>query len=224
MKYTVEKTEKSNSATAEKSAKKPRSGKVVGRKSIPPGEVRIIGGVYKRSKLQVANRPGLRPTPDRVRETVFNWLGQDLSGWRCADPFAGTGVLGFEAASRGAAEVLICEQDPILVDKLKASVSKLQAAMVRVERGDGVAMLRRLAPGSMQLIFVDPPYESNLFESSLKAASQALNETGFIYLEAPRVWLDEELLDMGLQVHRFGKAGAVHFHLLSKAGTNSPGA
>jgi 16S rRNA G966 N2-methylase RsmD len=96
--------------------------------------------------------------------------------------------------------------------------------MVRVERGDGVAMLRRLAPGSMQLIFVDPPYESNLFESSLKAASQALNETGFIYLEAPRVWLDEELLDMGLQVHRFGKAGAVHFHLLSKAGTNSPGA
>jgi 16S rRNA (guanine(966)-N(2))-methyltransferase RsmD len=224
MKYTVEKTEKNNLAIAEKSAKKPRSGKVVGRKTVPPGEVRIIGGLYKRSKLQVANRPGLRPTPDRVRETVFNWLGQDLSGWRCADSFAGTGVLGFEAASRGAAEVLMCEQDPILVDKLKASASKLQAAMVRVERGDGVAMLRRLTPGSMQLIFVDPPYESALFESSLKAAAQALSDTGFIYLEAPRVWVDEELLDIGLKVYRFGKAGAVHFHLLSKTGTSSPSA
>ncbi|MGH8829544.1 MAG: RsmD family RNA methyltransferase, partial [Polaromonas sp.] len=78
----------------------------------PPGEIRIIGGQYKRTKLPVPNRPGLRPTPDRVRETLFNWLGQDLTGWRCVDVFAGTGALGFEAASRGAAEVLLCEQDP----------------------------------------------------------------------------------------------------------------
>ena len=75
-----------------------RSGKVVGRKTIPPGEVRIIGGLYKRSKIPVGSHPGLRPTPDRVRETLFNWLGQDLSGWRCADVFAGTGVLGVGSA------------------------------------------------------------------------------------------------------------------------------
>ena len=193
-----------------------RSGKVVGRKTVPPGEVRIIGGLYKRSKLPVANRPGLRPTPDRVRETLFNWLGQDLSGWRCADVFAGTGVLGFEAASRGAAEVLLCEQDPVLVDKLKALQVKLKAGMLKIERGDGVSLLRRLAPGSMQLVFLDPPYESSQFEPALKAAAQAIAGTGFVYLEAPKPWTDEELAGLGLKVHRFGKAGAVHFHLLVK--------
>ena len=88
-------------------------------------EIRIIGGAWKRSKLLVADRPGLRPTPDRVRETLFNWLGQDLTGWHCIDAFSGTGVLGFEAASRGAAEVWLVEQDPaqrIQVDGLAAQV------------------------------------------------------------------------------------------------------
>ena len=199
-----------------KTVKKPKSGKVVARKTVPPGEIRIIGGLYKRSKLPVADRPGLRPTPDRVRETLFNWLGQDLTGWHCADVFAGTGVLGFEAASRGAKEVLLCEQDPVLVEKLKNLQSRLKADMVRVERGDGVSLLRRLNPGSMQLVFLDPPFESGLFEAALKAAAQSLHDTGFVYLEAPKAWTDDELADLGLKVHRFGKAGAVHFHLLTK--------
>ncbi len=199
--------------TASKLAK---SGKVVGRKTIPPGEVRIIGGLYKRSKLPVADRPGLRPTPDRVRETLFNWLGQDLTGWRCADVFAGTGVLGFEAASRGALEVLVCEQDPVLADKLKTLQVKLKASMVKVERGDGVSLLRRQSASSMQLVFLDPPYESTGFEGALKAAAQAIGVPGFVYLEAPKPWTDEELAAFGLKVHRFGKAGAVHFHLLVK--------
>ncbi|RYX92887.1 MAG: 16S rRNA (guanine(966)-N(2))-methyltransferase RsmD [Comamonadaceae bacterium] len=192
-----------------------KSGKVVGRKTVPPGEIRIIGGQYKRSILPVADRPGLRPTPGRVRETLFNWLGQDLSGWRCADVFAGTGALGFEAASRGAAEVLLCDQDPLLVDKLKALQAKLGATMVKVERGDGLGLLRRLSPDSMQLLFIDPPFDSaTLFEPALKAASQAIAGNGFIYLEAPRTWTDEELEPLGLKVHRSGRAGAVHFHLL----------
>jgi len=214
MKYTPQVTAaKPEKDPAKKIAK---SGKVVGRKTIPPGEVRIIGGVYKRSKIPVASLPGLRPTPDRVRETLFNWLGQDLSGWRCADVFAGTGVLGFEAASRGALDVLVCEQDPALVDKLKALQTKLKASMVKVERGDGVSLLRRVSPGSLQLIFLDPPFESTAFEAALKAAAQAVATPGFVYLEAPKPWTDEELADAGLQVHRFGKAGAVHFHLLVK--------
>ncbi len=214
MKYTAQKiADKPEKDPAKKLAK---SGKVVGRKTIPPGEVRIIGGLYKRSKLPVADRPGLRPTPDRVRETLFNWLGQDLTGWRCADVFAGTGVLGFEAASRGALEVLICEQDPVLADKLKALQVKLKASMVKVERGDGVSLLRRLSAGSMQLVFLDPPYESTGFEAALKAAAQAIGVPGFVYLEAPKPWTDEELEGFGLKVHRFGKAGAVHFHLLVK--------
>src|SRR5215207_5340138 len=101
------------------------------RRAEPPREVRIIGGRWKRTKLPVPNKPGLRPTPDRVRETLFNWLGQDLTGWRCMDVFAGTGALGLEAASRGAAEVLLCEQDPGLVDQLKALQAKLHADMVK---------------------------------------------------------------------------------------------
>ena len=222
MKYTASAAKEAPESKPEKKIAK--TGKVVGRKTVPPGEVRIIGGQYKRSKLPVANRPGLRPTPDRVRETLFNWLGQDLTGWRWVDVFAGTGVLGFEAASRGAAEVYVCEQDPVLVDKLKALQVKLKADMLKIERGDGVGLLRRLSPGSMQLIFLDPPYESNLFEPSLKASGQLVSDNGFVYLEAPRPWEDEELAPFGLKVHRFGKAGAVHFHLLVKADKAEPAA
>ena len=181
-----------------------------------PGEVRIIGGIYKRTKLPVADKPGLRPTPDRVRETLFNWLGQDLTGWRCIDIFAGTGALGFEAASRGAAEVLLCEQDPQLVLKLKALQERLQAGSVRVERGDGVGLLRRQSPGSMQLVFIDPPFESTLFEPALKAAADAIAPQGLVYLEAPRSWTAEELAPLGLTIWRSSKAGAVHFHLLAR--------
>jgi 16S rRNA (guanine966-N2)-methyltransferase len=184
----------------------------------PSHEIRIIGGQWKRTKLRVADKPGLRPTPDRVRETLFNWLGQDLTGWRCMDVFAGTGVLGFEAASRGAADVLLCEQDPALVLQLKAVQSKLTADMCRIERGDGLSALRRVTPGSLQLVLLDPPFESALYESALKAAAHAIGPTGVVYLEAPKPWSDEELAPLGLQVHRSGKAGAVHFHLLAKPG------
>lgn len=210
MKYTPAAAGKAPPGTAPR----PKSGKVVARKSVPPGEIRIIGGQYKRSKLPVPNKPGLRPTPDRVRETLFNWLGQDLTGWRCMDVFAGTGALGLEAASRGAAEVLLCEQDAGLVDQLKALQAKLRADMVKVERGDGLAALRRASPASMQLVFLDPPFDSPLFEPALKAAAQVVAEPGYVYLEAPQAWSDDALADYGLQLHRSGKAGAVHFHLL----------
>ena len=187
-----------------------------------PGEIRIIGGLYKRTKLPVPDRPGLRPTPDRVRETLFNWLGQDLTGWRCADVFAGTGVLGFEAASRGAAEVLLCEQDAALVTQLQALKTRLKSDAVRIERGDGLSALKRLNAGSMQLVFLDPPFDSPVFESALTAAAKSLAPTGLVYLEAPRTWADEELQPLGLQIHRSGKAGAVHFHLLVRADTVAP--
>src|SRR6478752_1516887 len=123
------------------------------RSPAPPREVRIIGGLYKRTKLPVPSKPGLRPTPDRVRETLFNWLGQDLTGWRCIDVFAGTGALGFEAASRGAGDVVLCEQDPALVLQLKAVQARLKADMCRIERGDGLSVLKRTAPASLQLVF-----------------------------------------------------------------------
>jgi 16S rRNA (guanine(966)-N(2))-methyltransferase RsmD len=213
MKYTPASTPAKSAAGS-----KPKAGKVVGRKTVHPGEIRIIGGLYKRSKLPVPSKPGLRPTPDRVRETLFNWLGQDLTGWRCMDVFAGTGALGFEAASRGAADVLLCEQDPALALQLKAVQDRLKADMCRIERGDGLSALKRVAPGSLQLVLLDPPFESTLFESALQAAARAIGPTGLVYLEAPKAWSDEELQPLGLRVHRSGKAGAVHFHLRAGLG------
>src|SRR5438034_8364128 len=111
------------------------------RNPAPPREVRIIGGLWKRTKLPVRDKPGLRPTPDRVRETLFNWLGQDLGGWRVLDAFAGSGALGFEAASRGAAEVLMLEREPKLVALLNAAKQRLQANSVRIERADALAWM-----------------------------------------------------------------------------------
>ena len=213
---TVRSDARSDARSAPAPAPKPKAKPGPRQNKSLPGEVRIIGGIYKRTKLPVADKPGLRPTPDRVRETLFNWLGQDLTGWRCIDIFAGTGALGFEAASRGAAEVLLCEQDPQLALKLKALQERLQAGCVRVERGDGVGLLRRQSPGSMQLVFIDPPFESTLFEPALKAAADAIAPQGLVYLEAPRSWTAEELAPLGLTIWRSSKAGAVHFHLLAR--------
>ncbi|MDP3373596.1 MAG: 16S rRNA (guanine(966)-N(2))-methyltransferase RsmD [Hydrogenophaga sp.] len=183
-----------------------------------PNEVRIIGGHWKRTILPVAKLPGLRPTPARVRETLFNWLGQDLQGPRCLDAFAGTGALGFEAASRGAAEVVLVEQDAGLLSALSRTKTKLTADTVRVERGDGVAALRQRAGQGLDVVFLDPPFADGqndaLVLSALAAARAAIGETGLIYLEAPRVWSADELAPIGLQVHRQGKAGQVAFHLL----------
>jgi len=183
-----------------------------------PHEVRIIGGLWKRTKLPVADRPGLRPTPSRVRETLFNWLGQDLSGWHCIDAFAGTGALGLEAASRGAAEVVLVEQDGALLANLSRISTQLKASGVRVERGDGVAALRQRSGQGLHVVFIDPPFgdgqNETLYSAALTAARQAVRADGWIYLEAPRVWSEDELAQIGLQVHRQGKAGAVAFHLL----------
>jgi 16S rRNA (guanine966-N2)-methyltransferase len=177
-------------------------------------QVRIIGGQWKRTRLTVADKPGLRPTPDRVRQTLFNWLGQDLSGWRCIDVFAGTGALGLEAASRGAAQVLLVEQDAALVARLSGTCTQLQAGMVKVLRGDGLAALERLAAASMDLVLIDPPFDSDLFAKALSASSRCLAARGFVYLEAPRAWEPQALEDLGFVLHRHLKAGAVHAHLL----------
>ena len=181
------------------------------------GEIRIIGGQWKRTRLPVAQRPGLRPTPDRVRETLFNWLGQDLAGWRCLDAFAGTGALGLEAASRGAEAVLLVESDAALAAQLETLRQRLQAEAVRVQRGDGLSVLQQAVPGSLDLGLIDPPFDGDLFGKALHAAARAAGPEGYVYLEAPRAWADEELAAAGLAVHRHLKAGAVHAHLLRRA-------
>jgi 16S rRNA (guanine(966)-N(2))-methyltransferase RsmD len=165
----------------------------------------------------VADRPGLRPTPDRVRETLFNWLGHDLAGWRCVDAFAGTGALGLEAASRGAADVLLVEAEGALVEQLRAIVDKLEATNVRVQRANALSVLATLPAASVDLVFLDPPFESDLFDKALAAARPALRPEGFVYLEAPAAWEGEALARHRLELARHMKAGAVHAHLLRPA-------
>ncbi len=181
-----------------------------------PNEVRIIGGRWKRCKLPVADRPGLRPTPDRVRETLFNWLGQSLSGWRCVDAFAGSGALGFEAASRDAAEVTLLERDAVLARSLGASKARLKVDVLKVECADALAWMQRCAPASFELVFLDPPFDAELSLPALKAAARIVVADGFVYLESSRAFEDTELLPLGFKQHRHARAGAVHAHLLQR--------
>lgn len=188
----------------------------------PPQEVRIVGGLWKRTRLPVADKPGLRPTPDRVRETLFNWLGQDLTGWRCVDAFAGTGALGLEAASRGATQVVLVEQDPDLVSTLRQITRKLEAGMVEVRRANGLSVLRDLAGAELDLVFLDPPFDAGLFDKAVAAAVPALRPGGMLYLEAPAAWGAAQAEAAGLELIRHLKAGAVHAHLLGRAAAAAP--
>lgn len=184
------------------------------------GEVRLIGGQWKRSKLPVANRPGLRPTPDRVRETLFNWLGQDLGGWVVLDAFAGSGALGFEAGSRGAGRVLMIEADAGLARSLADSARRLGAAQVQVMNTDAMRWMTQAAKipsadgGSsdhaFDLIMLDPPFEADLFEPAWRQAIPLLRPGGWLYLEAPA---QSHLEAAELELHRHLRAGAVHAHL-----------
>ena len=182
-----------------------------------PQAVRIIGGRWKRTPLPVPHKPGLRPTPSRVRETLFNWLGQDLSGWRCCDAFAGSGALGLEAASRGASQVSLIEQNAQLVAQLQRLCTQLKASGVSVQRADALAVLPTLS--GLDVVFLAPPFEAGpaLIESALRAASAAIKPEGWVYVESPSAWTNEALAPMGLTLHKQGRAGAVHFALLAKA-------
>jgi 16S rRNA (guanine966-N2)-methyltransferase len=183
-----------------------------------PQVVRLIGGQWKRSKLPVIDAPGLRPTPDRVRETLFNWLGQSLDGWRCLDAFAGTGALGFEAASRGAEDVVLLERDARLAQALQATHQRLKAGPgVRVEPADALAWMARCSPSRYELVFIDPPFDADVFAAAVRVASRVVVTGGFVYLEADRAFTAADF-DGGepLALYRHGRAGAVHYHLFQR--------
>jgi len=153
------------------------------------GSVRIVGGEWRGRRLRVAAVPGLRPSGDRGRETLFNWLAGRLDGARCVDLFAGTGALGLEAASRGAGRVVLVERDRRAAAALRAAIDTLDAAdRVALAEGDALAWLRAAAPGSLDLVFVDPPFDSGLAAAawSLLCEGGLVRPGGFVYLEAPR--------------------------------------
>ena len=179
-----------------------------------PREVRLIGGSLRRSRLPVADRPGLRPTPDSVRETLFNWLGQDLTGWRVLDAFAGSGALGFEAASRGAAEVLLLERDATLVASLRTSRQRLGANTLQVQQAEALRWMAACAAQRYELVLLDPPFDAGLGPAAVAAAARLLAPGAYVYLEGPQPLAE---LPAGLTEHRRLKAGAVHAQLFVNA-------
>src|SRR5262245_8095139 len=159
------------------------------RSTPPPGRgaphtIRIIGGDWKRTPLPVIDLDGLRPTPDRVRETLFNWLGQRLDGQRCLDLFAGSGALGFEAASRGAARVLMVERNARAAGQLRANQAKLDARAIEIAEADALRLAASLAPGSFDVVFLDPPFGENLLDRALELTAPLVAAGGFLYVEA----------------------------------------
>jgi 16S rRNA (guanine966-N2)-methyltransferase len=147
------------------------------------GSLRVIGGKYRSRLLRVPQRPGLRPTPDRVRETLFNWLGQDLSGLACLDLFSGSGALGFEAASRGATRVVLVEKDRAVVAELERSQAALGASQVTIISGDAVDYLKRERE-RFDVVFLDPPFRQNALPRILESLGPRLEPGARVYVES----------------------------------------
>lgn len=184
----------------------------------PPGKVRIIGGQWRRRWLAVPSGTTVRPTPDRVRETLFNWLAPHLAGAHCLDLFAGSGVLGLEAVSRGAAHVTLVETDPALVTQLKTNVAMLAAAAaVGVIARDALSFLTTTAPVKYHVVFLDPPFNSELMWRVLPLLTPAwLAAQALVYLETPRTG-PEVTLPEGWRMMRAGETSQTRYCLVQAA-------
>jgi 16S rRNA (guanine966-N2)-methyltransferase len=186
-------------------------------RSLPPAnrqanQVRIIGGRWRGRRLGFSSVPGLRPTPDRVRETLFNWLGQDLAGAKTLDLFAGSGALTFEALSRGAKLSVAVDHDAGIVRRLVATGTALGTTALETHCSDARGFLAR-EKRSFDVIFLDPPFGTADWDTLLPAVAERLATSGMLYVEAPAA-IDAP---RGLEVWRGDKAGQVHYHLLRRA-------
>ncbi|MBV7483708.1 16S rRNA (guanine(966)-N(2))-methyltransferase RsmD [Bordetella sp. BOR01] len=179
--------------------------------------IRIVAGQYRRTPITVPDVPGLRPTPDRVRETLFNWLahlwGGEFAGKQVLDLFAGSGALGFEAASRGAAQVLLVEHDRTAVAALRTLRDKLDAGTVRVHAGEAMQVVQRMDASRFDLILLDPPFGQDWLARLWPLLPGILTESGLVYAES------EAPLDppADFEIVRHDRAGAVHYGLLQFA-------
>ena len=182
----------------------------------PPGKLRIVAGSLRGSRLAVPDRPGLMPTSDRVRETLFNWLMPIVEGARCLDLYAGTGALGIEAISRGAAACTFVESDRALAGDLRANLARLKVENARVVETDALAMLAGKAE-PFDAVFLDPPFGADLWNASAERLETRgwLAPGAFIYVESPA---DADLaLPGNWMPHREGQAGAVRYALYRRA-------
>jgi 16S rRNA (guanine966-N2)-methyltransferase len=181
--------------------------------SPPSGSVRIIGGEWRGRRLPVPAH-GVRPSADRVRETLFNWLNPRLRGARCLDLFAGTGVLGFEALSRGAREVLLIDRDPAVITHLQETCARLAAERAEILRYDAVAWLAAAPAAPYDIVFVDPPFEAGVVDEVLALLARGwVAVDGVVYVEAPAA----PVLPAGWIVLRQGHTRQLVFSLLAPA-------
>jgi 16S rRNA (guanine(966)-N(2))-methyltransferase RsmD len=175
------------------------------------GKIRIIAGQYRGRRIAVPDRDDLRPTPDRVRETLFNWLGQDLSGRACLDLFAGSGALGFEAASRGASRVVMVENDRAVFRALEESLRIIGAKQVVLMREDAFGFLRTSVE-HFDVVFLDPPFRQNALPALLEALPARLAPGGRVYVEASAPCAPDE----SWRELKRSRAGQVSYQLLER--------
>lgn len=175
--------------------------------------VRIVGGDYRKTPITVIDAPGLRPTPDRVREMLFNWLRHfwagDFTRKRVLDLFAGTGALGFEAASHGVAYVQMAETNPAAVAALRALRTKLQADCIRIHAGDALTVLERSST-PFDLILLDPPFGQGWLNRLWPRLPAVLHPDSLIYVESEAAFTPPQ----GYEILRQSRAGHVHVQLL----------
>lgn len=183
----------------------------------PPGRIRIIAGSLRGSRIEVPRSEGLRPTPDRVRETVFNWLQAHVPGAHCLDLFAGTGANGIEALSRGAESLVAIEREPRLADGLRQVLTRLKVDHARVVCDDALAWLRQPASQRFDLVFMDPPFALDVAAEAAAALETGgwLAASALIYVERPNG--RETEMPANWTVHRQGRAGALSYTLYFRA-------
>ncbi|MGB7816767.1 MAG: 16S rRNA (guanine(966)-N(2))-methyltransferase RsmD [Methylotenera sp.] len=172
-------------------------------------QVRINAGVWRSRLLKFPDADGLRPTPERVRQTVFNWLGQDLTGKNCLDLFAGTGAFGFEALSRNAKNVVMVENSTLAYKSLLQNKTLLNAQNCQILNQDALYFLANNTQ-KFDTIFCDPPYNKGWLDKLLPMLNRHVSENGLIYTEAEYALQDGEYW----RVIKHGKAGSVYYHLL----------
>ncbi|WP_043290424.1 16S rRNA (guanine(966)-N(2))-methyltransferase RsmD [Pseudoxanthomonas spadix] len=181
------------------------------------GQVRIVGGRWRNTRLAVPNLPGLRPSSDRVRETLFNWLTGQLAGARVLDLFAGTGALGLEALSRGAGSAVLVERDPGLAGQLDQVVARLKAAdQARIVNADALAWLEQQSAAAFDIAFVDPPFAAGLWDTVLARLPRLLAPGAWLYIESPHE--QAPALPPGYLLHRQGSTRQVRYTLARAPG------
>lgn len=181
-------------------------------------QLRIIGGQWRGRKLRFADGRGLRPTPDRVRETLFNWLMPYLPGARCLDLFTGSGALGLEALSRGAARVIMVDNNNKVISQMRDNLSLLNADNAELVQADGIKWLRQQEAEAFDIVFLDPPYVDKLLPECIKLLEENnwLKQQAWIYIELPS---NEDVpeLPVNWQWHRNKQAGQVGYHLAHRS-------